>query len=211
MSVNILFYSNNCDSSRTLISLMQKENLMRFFYTMCTDNNPCVPVQISVTPTIIIKGVPTPYVASDAFTWLAKIKQWKLSVIRNNVALAQQKYLQQMSNNLGGASNGEDPLMGFSQTEMNGLSDIFSFFSGDISKESDGALPQSYVLYDNIGKELINTLPLEDGTYKIKKDGRHKPSATKQKELCAKLQKERANQDEMYRGAMTKFKDQYNK
>lgn len=48
--MNILFFSNNCESSKALISMMQAENLIRFFHMHCTDGNATNPPQIKVTP-----------------------------------------------------------------------------------------------------------------------------------------------------------------
>ncbi len=42
-NINILFYSNYCEGSKLLISLMDQENLTRFFHKICTDNNNKIP------------------------------------------------------------------------------------------------------------------------------------------------------------------------
>lgn len=201
-SINILFFSNNCEGSKQLLSLMQQEKLDRFFHLICTDNNSRIPPQIKVTPTLVIRGVPTPYIAGDAFAWLAKIKQWKIRTQMQNINNAQQQYLQSINNNL---NMDKTNLLGFNQTEMNGMSDIFSFFSKNIKDECQDALPQSYFSCNNMGNENIFTPPLEDGSYKLKKNTKCKLDSTKQKELCANLEQARKKQDDVFKENINNF------
>lgn len=201
-SINILFFSNNCEGSKQLLSLLQQEKLDRFFHLVCTDNNPRILSQFKVTPTLIIRGIPTPYVASDAFAWLAKIKQWKVWIQMQNINNAQQQYLQSINNNL---NMDKTNLLGFNQAEMNGMSDIFSFFSKNIKEECQDALPQSYFSCNNIGSENIFTPPLEDGSYKLKNNSKCKLDPSKQKELCSNLEQARKKQDEMFKENINNF------
>lgn len=193
--INILFYSNNCEASKMLISLMQGENLVRFFHLFCTDNNPKVPAFITRTPTLMIRNVPTPYVASDAFVWFSKIKQWKINTMLQEVSSAQQKYLQNVNSNL---VSDNSNILGFSSMEMNAMSDIFSFFSKDQKNECQEAFPQSFVTCDAVGQDKIFTPPLEDGKFKVNSDGKYKISATKHKELQESLKNEREKQDKIF-------------
>lgn len=205
-SVNILFFSNHCESSKYLISLMQKESLLRFFHMICTDNNPKIPPQITRTPTLIIRNIPVPYVASDAFFWLSKVKQWKINMMMQKMSTAQQQYLQSINNNL--ISN-DSHLLGFNQAEMNGMSDMFSFFSQNMDQECQDALPQTYFTCESLGKEYIFTPPLEDGQYKINPNAKYKINAQKQKELLSKIESERKQQDDVFKQSIENFKKQY--
>jgi hypothetical protein len=180
---------------------MQSEKLLNYFHMICTDNNPKIPPQIKSTPTLIIKGVPHPYVASDAFAWLAKVKQWKLNIIKHNMSMAQKQYIQKINSNL---MSNDMNLLGFSKAEMDGLSDIFAYL------QNENAMPHSYVNYDNLGKENIFTPPLEDGGYKVNDDAKYKINSAKQKELYTKLELERNKQDSMFKKAIEDFKKQYN-
>lgn len=204
-SYNILFFSNHCDGSKQLLSMMQSEQLTRFFHLICTDSNPKIPPQIKVTPTLIIRGVPTPYVAGDAFAWLAKVKQWKMNMMRQRMSTAQQQYLQSIDSNL--VQNGPN-ILGFSQTEMNGMSDIFSFFSKHMAQECQDALPQSYFPCNNLGKEFIDTQPLEDGSFKVSDNSAYKINAAKQKELQTNLEMARKKQDENFKQNIDNFRNQ---
>src|SRR5277367_1994936 len=127
-TINIIFFSNNCEGSKLLITLMQAERLTEFFHMICTDDNPKIPSQIKTTPTIIIRGVATPYVAADAFKWFAKVKQWKVNMMMQKMSTEQQKYMQNINNNL---SYGETGYIGFSKAEMEGMSDIFAYLQED--------------------------------------------------------------------------------
>ena len=96
-------------------------------------------------------------------------------------------------------------LLGFNQAEMNGMSDIFSFFSKNIKEECQDALPQSYFSCNNIGSENIFTPPLEDGSYKLKNNSKCKLDPSKQKELCSNLEQARKKQDEMFKENINNF------
>lgn len=208
--INILFYSNKCEGSKQLISMLQSEQLLRFFHQFCIDNNPKTPQQIKVTPTVIIRGVPTPYIAGEAFTWLAKVKQWKQNMMLQQIKTAQEKYLQNINNNL---ATEQSNVLGFNELEMSGMSDIFSFYSKNIATECQDALPQSFFNYNNLGKESIFTPPLENGSYKpvkptIDNDGIYKINK-KQSELVKNLESERKNQDEVFKKNIENFRKQY--
>lgn len=189
-NVNILFYSNNCEGSKVLMSLMKNEGLLNFFHLVCTDNNPSVPPQIKLTPTLVIKNLPMPYIASGCFNWLAKIKQWKINTQLQRMSNLQQQYLQKSSDNLNGDSSN---LLGFSQTEMEGMSDIFAYI------EEEHAIPHSYFNCNQLGKEQIFAPPREAS----------KLNATKQSELHNKLNQERRKQDEEFKTNIDNFKKQY--
>lgn len=205
-SLNILFHSNKCEGSKILLSMMQNEKLIRFFHLICTDNNPKIPPQINITPTIVIRGVLTPYVAGDAFAWLAKIKQWKINMDIQKMNSAQQEYLKNINNNL--ISDNNNNILGFNQSEMAGMSDIFSFFSKNINQECQDALDQAYFSYNNIGQENIFTPPLEDGTYKTN-NTKIKINENKQKDLLNTLKQDRSKQDLLIKQNVDNFINQY--
>ena len=211
-SINVLFFSNSCDMSTNLLASLQMEKLTQYFHLICTDNNPNVPPQIK-TPTLIIRGVPTPYVGGDAFVWLAKVKQWKINMTLKRMNLAQQQYFQNISNNLSNNDSMNQPnnIIEFSETEMNSISDMFSFFSTNISKESQDALPQSFFACNGLGQEYICTPPLEDGSYKISDKSKYKIDKYKQKELTNKISSERLNQDKAFKQNMDNFLNTYKK
>jgi len=192
--MNILFFSNNCESSKTLINLMQNENLLKFFHMQCTDGNKNIPPQIKVTPTIIIKGIPVPYAAGDAFAWFSRVKQWRINTQIQRMSEAQQKYLKSVNNNLVGNQYDETRISNFSKEEMDGLSDMFAFL-----QEGDSPLQHSYFTYNKIGQENIITPPKE--TNKI--------SADKYRKMRTDMESERRKQDEAFKQHIENFKNKY--
>lgn len=207
--VNILFYSNKCEASKHLISLMQSENLLRFFHLICTDNNPRLPPQIKITPTIIIKNVPTPFEANMAFDWLARIKQWKTNMMLQKISSAQQQYLKNINNNLVSSDNN---LLGFSKMEMQGMSDIFAYLEESITPDKaqdEIYVPHTYFNYQQLGTESILTPPLENGDFKVTPDSKCKLNPSKSKELQTSLMIERKKQDELFKQNIENFKKQY--
>lgn len=203
---NILFYSNNCDASKLLLTMFEKEKLTRFFHMICTDGNIKIPKNIRYTPSLILRGNTKIYEVSEAFSWLARIKQWKNSLQIKNASDAHTKYLNQVSGNL---TQDNCSLLGFSESEMNGMSDIFSFFSNNMQNECEDSLPQSYFSVDNIGKEFIFTPPLEDGSYKIKNNSRCKINEKEQKILYQNLKAERDQQDKLIKQYNEEFINSY--
>lgn len=191
-SINILFYSNNCERSKYLISLLQGENLVKFFHLICTDNNPSIPPQITHTPTLIIKGSATPYVAGDAFAWFSKIKQWKINTMMQRISTSQQQYLQNAN-----IATTDTTLLGFSKAEMEGMSDMFAYL------HDDNAAPHSYVAYNNIGEDNIFTPLKEDKTQRL--------DEVKHKELYSSLEMQRKKQDDAFKQNIEAFRRQYDR
>ena len=128
MNINVLFFSNHCEGSQILLSLLQGEKLLRFFKQICTDNNPNVPTEIRVTPTLFIRGIPRPYIAGEAFAWFQKIKQWKNDTLRKRVVNTQR---QQMGFDDATDSTDSNQIYGFSKDEMGGMSDMFACIESD--------------------------------------------------------------------------------
>ena len=198
-AINILFYSNKCDGSQILLSMMNDEGLTKYFHKVCIDNNPRVPPQIKVTPTLIIRGQPVLYAAGDAFTWLARVKQWKIIMTMKDMSNRQRDYFNNINGNL---SMDELKVIGYNSTEM---ANITSFYPKDITQEDQDIFQHSFVRYDDIGKEFINTQPLECGSYNVTENQQYKINEGKQKELLNNLQKEREKQDNTFQENINNF------
>lgn len=183
------------------MSMMETEKLLRFFHLFCTDNGN-VPPAIKLTPTIVLKGNPTFYVAGDAFSWLARVKQWKISMQMEQLDREQRDHMSRIDGNLRVENK---QYLGFSDAEMNSMSDIFSFFSKDITKACDEALPQSFQRLDTISEHTIFAPPLEGTTYDVKEI--RKPSDHQYISDLKRLQQERKNQDNKIQQAITSFRD----
>jgi len=196
-NVNILFYSNNCEGSQQLISLMQNEKLIKFFHLICLDTHQKLYPQIKMTPTIIIRGVPVPYVGAEAFSWLARIKQWKINIDIQKASAAQKEYLKNINKNL--ISEEDNQILNFSKAEMDGLSDVFAYLN------NDEPLPHTYFDIQNLGKEKIITPPIDTLDNRKQKE-KHKNTS---KNLVANIETERKKQDEMFKQHIENFKKQY--
>lgn len=195
ISANVLFYSNNCDGSKILISMMEKENLIKYFLLICTDNNNKIPTEIKVTPTLIIKGNSNLYVAGDAFSWFAKVKQWKIQMVIQRMADGQKQYIQ---TNSGMNNMSESNVLGFNKTEMEGMSDMFAFIL------TDENIPHSHFDYNNIGKDNIFYVSNESkDTLKI--------SESTQSKLTSNLEAERNKQDKIIKQQIDGFIKNYSK
>jgi hypothetical protein len=196
-NINILFYSNRCEPSKNLLSLMQSENLLRFFLMVCLDDpiNAKRFPQIKNTPTLIIKDIPTPYVSGEAFLWFAKIKQWKTNMYLQMIANSQQEYLKYINKNL----TQNNDILSFSEAEMTGMKDIFAYI------KEDKSIPHTYFDYENIGKDKIYTPPLENGDFKVTNE-KCKIDDKKTKELQNSLLKERKQQDEFFKQSFDNFR-----
>lgn len=202
---NVLYYSNMCDCSKELIAILQREDIYKYLHTICIDNNTNIPPNIK-TPTIIIKGSPTPYILGDAFLWVARMKQRKENIIMRRMNNNQLQYIRNINNNLMPAEN--EQIKGFSEAEMSGMSDMFSLFSLDQKRECHDAFPQSFVTCQNIGKQFIETLPLENGSYKISKNNEHKITEKQQEKMVKSLESLRQEQDNTFKSYFDEYKKQ---
>lgn len=196
--VNIFFYSQYCEPSQLLINMMKNEGLDKYFHFISTDNNPKLDPRIRITPSLIIRGIPSPYVANEAFMWLSKMKQWKMNMILKKMGDEQQKYMKSIDNNL---TDNNSNVISFSPMEMEGMSDFFAYI------KRDEGVPHNHFSYNNIGKESIFTPPLEDGTYKIRKNKKGDPNQLNNN--YKKLEKERKEQDKINKEATENFIKNY--
>lgn len=200
-TANVLFYSNRCEGSRVLYTMMQNENLVRFFAMINTDDGKA-PREITVTPTIILKGNPMLYKAGDAFNWLARVKQWKLNEEMNDMDKKQREYLSQMGHNLTVQKN---QYLGFNEAEMSSMSDIFSFFSKSVEDDINEALPQSYQQVNTLCKDSIFAPPLENGSYDVGETNKMKEE--EQRMLVNKMISERQTYEKQIKQAVKQFRD----
>lgn len=192
---NWLFYSENCSDSKYLISIMDSETLLQYFFKVCVDDSPKLREQISITPTIMVKNIP--YCGGEAFKWVATIKQWKINLQLKSASQKQQQYMNTISTNLSEKNN----ILEFSKNEMGDGVDLFAYL------HSESAMPRGYVDYDNIGKENIFTPPLENGSYKISEKG--KLDKKQHIEKYKQLKSDREDQSMQLKNMTDSFKKQY--
>jgi hypothetical protein len=69
--LGVLFYSNNCDHSKTFITNLMKTKLNDFVRKICVDgNNVKIPSVVKSVPTLIARGINRPLVGDQVFAWL---------------------------------------------------------------------------------------------------------------------------------------------
>jgi len=192
---NIIFFSNNCEASKLLLIMMARENILGYFYKICTDFNPNLPQNIRITPTIIIRGSQL-YEATEAFNWLARIKQWKQNILMHKISNEQLQYFQKMNNNLVPDGNN---LLGYNTTEMNAISDAFAFYNKEIKMECQEPFPQSFVTCDNVGKIEIFAPPEPEN------DKEKKINPSKQAKLVKQLESKRNKEVETIKQSYDSF------
>jgi hypothetical protein len=154
--------------------LLTNEKLIHYFTSICTDNNPNLPPYITITPTLIINKFNKPLVAQEAFQWVQKIKQYRINVQLQKMTTNQ---MNAINNNLNVNDNN---LLGFTPTEMEGMTDIFAYL------DMDAALPHSY---NYLGQEQTIFTGPENET---------KLNNNTQKKLHDEMLKQRQNQDAQY-------------
>lgn len=163
---NLVFFSNHCDASKHLLFTMRNEKMLQFFTTVCVDNNPRVPKSIRRTPAIVVRGNPKIFVAEEAFMWLARIKQEANNARLRTMTGEQSKYLTAIHGNL---EMDKSDVLAYAPEEMAAMTDQYAFYSEDPRLERNEALPQSYFACENMGKDMILTVPLEDGSFTVSK------------------------------------------
>ena len=138
--MNLLFYSKKCSTSINLIKLLHNENMLGYFKLCCVDDKlDKLPSQITRVPTLIVKNIAKPLVASEAFEYIAKIK-----FIKNQP--------NQDQNNDKPKETLKSPL-GYLESEMTGISDTFAY------KDVDKPLPHCYFNLGDEEKHIIFTAP----------------------------------------------------
>lgn len=190
--MNIFFYSNNSDSCKVFITLMQGEGLLRFFHQVCVDGNKDIPQGIRV-PGIMIKGMPKTFMGEEAFAWFSRVKQWRINAQMKKISSDQQKYLSNINSNLAAQ---EDNILGFSPVEMEGLSDMFAYL------DTDSSAVRTYYNYDKMGQGDI------DIRAKIQE---RKMTADQTNKTTKELENQRRKQDELLKTNIDNFRKQYTK
>jgi hypothetical protein len=83
--LGVLFYSNNCDHSKTFITNLMKTKLNDFVRKICVDgNNVKIPNVVKSVPTLIARGINRPLVGDQVFAWLEN-EISKTAVVDNSI------------------------------------------------------------------------------------------------------------------------------
>jgi hypothetical protein len=83
--LGVLFYSNNCDHSKTFITNLMKTKLNDFVRKICVDgSNVKIPSVVKSVPTLIARGINRPLVGDQVFAWLEN-EISKTAVVDNDI------------------------------------------------------------------------------------------------------------------------------
>ena len=177
-NTNIVFYSQKCDTCRTLLTLLKNENLLGHFKLVSVDDKLDKLPQNMIVPTMIVINVNKPLIAQETFEW---IKQMKF-IRQQQVMDINKKIIQQNLIN----NNTKKGPAGFDSEIMAGISDKFAFTKADIP------LPHAYFGVNEEDKNAIFTAPKD-----IKK-----LSKMDQNNLIKELESKRSQQDIDYNSFM---------
>jgi hypothetical protein len=146
----ILFYSEKCETSQHLITLLYNEGLLGNFRKFSLEKDrQFFPKSIDRVPTLIAPEVPRPLVAQEAFQWLQGIKFMRhQQMIEKNKKIAHMNMLKNMQ-----AQNGPNPLI---TSEMAGFSDGYAYYT-DGPVDIDNPQPKSFFGYKEEEKNAIFT------------------------------------------------------
>jgi hypothetical protein len=163
-NMNIVFYSQNCDTCKNLLVLLKNENLLSYFALICVDDKlDKLPPQITRVPTIVVSGINKPLIAQEAFEWVKQVKFIRQQKIMDiNKATIIQKTL---ANNAPLKPTKRGPLE-FIEGEMTGLSDKFAY------TKIDDPIPHAYFGINDEEKNAIFTAPKDQN--KLTKDDQAK-------------------------------------
>lgn len=134
---NLLFYSEKCNTSRNLIEMMKREDLLRYFEMICIDDKlDKIPPMITHVPALITTDTPRPWIGPDTFKWLQNIRYMKYQQMEDRNKKSQiVNIIKELE--AGGPKGFTD--------EMQGISDNFAY------KDIDTAHPKAFEEY---GKEI---------------------------------------------------------
>ncbi|VVU95220.1 hypothetical protein CPAV1605_945 [seawater metagenome] len=137
---NILFFSNQCNYCSAFIALLKKENISDIFNFINVDENPELPDYIKKVPTIMVDNVTKPLVGKAAFNWVQM--QTDINNQTNNIKSRTADTFQATTNKGPG---------GFTEKEMTGISDSFSFVAADQDKD----MKKSYNFVEEKEEEIF--------------------------------------------------------
>lgn len=168
MSSNVLIYSKNCETCKSLMTLMSNTtfgnntNLLNYFQLVCleeNDNYSRYQSCVKQVPTMIVRGIPETLVGEKAFHWL-------------------NGYRYMINNQNTSQINHQSKIADFSSLEMCSKSDCYAY------KDVNMAFSQQYG-NKNTPSGFIYTMPELE-----------KISQENQKQLVSKKEQDRIN-DEM--------------
>lgn len=141
MNINVVFYSNYCNTCRNIMTLLKNENLLENFKVICVDNMlDKLPKKMEV-PLMKLVNNPEPLYAQNIYNWITQIKFMR-SQNNNNTQLIQTE-----KKKIGPKC--------FDAEVMTSISDKFAH----VSENKNDALTQSYFSVNQNSENAIYTPP----------------------------------------------------
>ena len=175
-NVNIYYFSKYSETCLNLLRLMDAHGIKNKFLMMCVDDMHELPTGLERIPTLIISGIPKPFVGNDALQWF---NDNKVFFAQQTAEIQSKMHLYNMAKSADGST-----MNGFIDCEHKGISDEYAYADTDMPQ------PKSFVEYGSDGN-VIFTPPI-DG--KIKEDV--------QKRLIRDAVSQRNNQEDEYKKNM---------
>jgi hypothetical protein len=168
-NMNMIFYSDNCNTCRNIMMLLQNEGVLGQFKKICVDD--CLdklPLDMQV-PLMRLVNVPDPLYAKQIYNWISHIKFMKQTALPET---------QQGQGSQGSKQSGP---YSFDADVLTSISDRFAFSDPEINE----AMPQSYF---GINQEKDNSI------YTPPKD-KSKIGKEEQKKILAHVESKRTQQN----------------
>lgn len=162
MSQNILFFSKNCKTCNTFITMCHQNKILKHFQMIDIDDKIQILAQkgLNVVPTILVKGINTPIEGKNVFNWLNSVlsinnskndfqvpdtnikKRNSLNSNNQNINKnIDEKTNEKINEKINEPSVKKIPF-GYLKEEMTGFSDSFAYVV------SDEPLPKSFLPYN---------------------------------------------------------------
>lgn len=119
---NLLFYSNKCRVSMSILNILKNENMIQHFRMICVDDPNVVknlPSGIDRVPTMVIPSIRRKLVGTEILVWVKTVKS------QNNRLVNQNQKVPETSD-----TQVKAPI-GFISQEMSGLSDTYAYTNID--------------------------------------------------------------------------------
>ena len=195
-----IFYSKMSKSCQDLITYMENQGIINMFEPKCIDtmsDNEIVKLGLSDVPTIVIitqqngqqkRGI---YEKIEAFKWVESLvvnrRANMMKYAENNRRLVQQSEMKKRI---------KEGLYEYCQGEAQGISDSYSYWKDDLSKDINDAQPKIFLPYGKDAAYTIMTIP-EDKNMKA-----NKLKERDQSTLITKLENIRKDQDTQIKSIM---------
>lgn len=180
--MNMLFYSERCQTCRNLFTILKNENLLGYFKLICVDDKLDRLPPDMVVPMMKLINTTKPLVANETFEWINMMKSIRQQQIMDiNKKIIQQNNLNNFNTINKGPNYYDDEI-------FSGISDKFAF------TKIDAPLPHSYFGVNDEDKNVIFTAPEQKNTI-----NKHT-----QDTLIKNLENQRKDQDNEYYTSMKK-------